>query len=360
MTDPGPRDDLTDVPGFRAGSAEDPEAGTGCTVILCPPDGAVGGVDQRGGAPGTRETDPLRPLHLVERCHAVLLTGGSAFGLDAAGGVVRYLERLGVGFDTRAARVPIVPAAVLYDLAFGRSDVRPDSDMGQDACREAERGAPVRQGNAGAGCGATVGKIFGLDRASKGGLGSASDQVAPGLFVGAIAAVNAFGDVVDPASGEIMAGARGPSEGPLWADTVEVMRRQGGIRGFDRDPASTSVTSAGGAGTTAHAGTDQPEPRGTSTVLVVVATNARLDKEGANILALMAGAGMARTVRPVHTSVDGDIVFALAAGDRACDVNLLGAAAADVAARAIVAAVTRAESLHGVPCAREVRASRSV
>ena len=182
------RNDLTDVPGFRAGSAENAHVATGCTVILGPDEGAVGGVDQQGGAPGTRETDPLRPLHLVDRCHAVLVSGGSAFGLEAAGGVVRYLERRGIGYPTKAARVPIVPAAVIYDLAVGDASVRPDAAMGETACIEAEKGEKVRTGNVGVGCGATVGKINGLEGAMKGGLGSASTEPIAGIFVGAVVA----------------------------------------------------------------------------------------------------------------------------------------------------------------------------
>lgn len=357
------RDDLTDVPGFRVGSAENADACTGCTVILCPPEGAVGGVDQRGGAPGTRETDPMRPLHLVDRCHAVLLAGGSAFGLDAAGGVVRYLERAGIGFPTVAARVPIVPAAVIYDLGVGRADVRPDAAMGETACAEAERGDVVRQGNAGAGFGATVGKVHGIEGAMKGGLGSASVEAANGVVVGAVVVVNAFGDVCDPASGRILAGARRPGKqapatqgagsrtadpqasGPptpatqapdslidpgAFADTVEVMRQRGG-RPLGFAPASTN------------------------TLLAVVATNARMGKEGANVLAQMAAAGFARAVRPVHTQVDGDTIFALASGERECDVSLVGALAADIVATATVRAIHRAKALAGIPCADDVR-----
>jgi L-aminopeptidase/D-esterase-like protein len=344
----GGRNDLTDVPGFRVGSAEDREACTGCTVILCPPDGAVGGVEQRGGAPGTRETDPLRPLHLVDRCHAVLLTGGSAFGLDAAGGVVRYLERRGIGFATRAARVPIVPAAVLYDLGLGRADLRPDASMGEAACREAELGGPARLGSVGAGCGASVGKVRGMEWAVKGGLGSASAEVIPGVFVGAVAAVNAFGDVIDPENGRILAGARAESDpdgskvGPdgsshvaspmLFADTVEVMRSRGARLGFGSAPPAKG---------------DPVE--GTNTVIAAVATNARLDKEGTNILAAMAMSGFARVLRPCHTTVDGDTLFALASGEVECDVNLLGAVASDTVARAIASGVLRAQALGGLP-----------
>jgi L-aminopeptidase/D-esterase-like protein len=368
----GRRNDLTDVPGFRVGSAEDPEACTGCTVILCPPEGAVGGVEQRGGAPGTRETDPLRPLHLVDRCHAVLLTGGSAFGLDAAGGVVRYLERLGIGFPTRAARVPIVPAAVLYDLGLGRADVRPDAAMGEAACREAEPGGPARLGSVGAGCGASVGKVRGMEWAVKGGLGSASAEVIPGVFIGAVAAVNAFGDVIDPGTGRILAGARAGSRpdgsmagrddgaaGPgskargamRFADTVEVMRSLGGRLGFG------SAATNEDAGTDPERGSDpghRATPDGTNTVIAVVATNARLDKEGANILASMAMSGFARVLRPCHTTVDGDTLFALASGAVECDVNLVGAVAADTVARAILRAVLQARSLGGIPAVRSL------
>lgn len=332
-----PRDDLTDVPGFRVGSGEDPNAATGCTVVLCPADGAVGGVHQMGGAPGTRETDPLRPLHLVDRCHAVLLTGGSAFGLDAAGGVVRHLEHAGIGFETRAARVPIVPAAVIYDLAIGRPDVRPDATMGEAACLEAELGGPVRQGNAGVGCGATVGKAHGLDWAMKGGLGSASVEAIPGVVVGALVAVNAFGDILDREGGRILAGTRIPDSQPgepAFADTVSVLRARG-------------------------EGSLRFAPRETNTVLAVVATNARLDKEAANVLAQMAGSGLARTVRPVHTQVDGDTIFALASGSRSCDVSLLGAIASDVVALATMRGVLSARALHGIPCAGELRGTFS-
>ena len=221
---------ITAVPGIRVGHAQNDEALTGCTVILCE-DGAVGGVDQRGGAPGTRETDLLRPLHRVEKVHGVLLTGGAAFGLDATGGVMRYLEERGVGFDVGVARVPIVPAAVIFDLAIGRADVRPDAAMAYQACVNATTD-PVAEGNVGAGTGATVGKILGMQSATKTGVGSACVEIVEGLFVGAIAVVNALGDVIDPRNGEIIAGAR--SEGS-FADTLKVMRdMQVLINGLDQ------------------------------------------------------------------------------------------------------------------------------
>jgi L-aminopeptidase/D-esterase-like protein len=303
---------ITDVPGIRVGHATNTEAMTGCTVVLCPKDGAVGGVDQRGGSPGTRETDLLRPMHLVQRVHAVLLAGGSAFGLDAAGGVVHWLEERGIGYDTRVARVPIVPAAILNDLKVGRADVRPDAAMGYAACQAADEG-PVAEGSVGAGTGCTVGSILGQGRASKAGLGTASVDLGGGLVVGAIVAVNAFGDVVDPRSGEILAGAR-VVRGEGFAGTLATMKSRVG-------------KAIGRLSSRNH------------TVIGVVATNARLTKEGINKVAQMAHDGLARAVRPAHTPFDGDTLFALATGQKHADVNLVGAFAAEVVAEAIVRAV---------------------
>ncbi len=303
---------ITDVPKIRVGHVTDIEAMTGCTVVLCPPRGAVGGVDQRGGAPGTRETDLLRPMHLVERVHAVLLAGGSAFGLDAAGGVVRWLEERGVGFNTGVARVPIVPAAILFDLAVGKADVRPDAAMGYAACKAAHSG-PLLEGSVGAGTGCTVGKVLGPGRASKSGLGTASVNLGGGLVVGAVVAVNAFGDVVDPHTGEILAGVRS-SNGEKQPGTLELIK---GLVG------KTALHLAG----RSH------------TVIGVVATNARLTKEETNKVAQMAHDGLARAVRPAHTMFDGDTIFALATGRKRADVNLVGAYAAEVVSTSIVRAV---------------------
>jgi len=311
---------ITDVPGIRVGHATNAEAMTGCTVVLCPPEGAVGGVDQRGGAPGTRETDLLRPMHMVERVHGVLLAGGSAFGLDAATGVVRWLEEQGIGFDTRVARVPIVPAAILYDLDVGRADIRPDAAMGYAACQAASDG-PVAEGRVGVGSGCTVGKVLGAGSASKSGLGTASVNLGSGLVVGALIAVNAFGDVVDPRTGQILAGARALTGGG-WADTLTTMK---GLVG------KTILRFSG---------------RG-HTVIGVVATNARLTKEGANKVAQMAHDGLARAVRPAHTMFDGDTLFALATGQKSADVNLVGAYAAEVVAEAIVRAAKTANEQTG-------------
>jgi len=304
---------ITDVPGIRVGHATNKEAMTGCTVVLCPPQGAMGGVDQRGGAPGTRETDLLRPLHLVERVHAVLLSGGSAFGLDAAGGVVRWLEEQGIGYDTGVAKVPIVPAAVIFDLGMGRSDVRPDAAMGYAACEAAADG-PVAEGSIGVGTGCKVGAILGSARSTKAGVGTASVDLGGGLVVGAIVAMNAFGDVIDPRSGEILAGARA-LRGEGFADTLATMK---GMMG------KTVLRLAA---------------RGQS-VVGVVATNARLTKEEVNKVAQMAHNGLAKTVRPAHTMLDGDTFFALASGQKRADVNLIGAYAAEVMAEAIIRSVT--------------------
>ena len=325
---------ITDVPGIKVGQVEDREALTGCTVVLTP-DGAVGGVDQRGGAPGTRETDLLRPMHAVEKVHAVVLAGGSAFGLDAATGVVRYLEEQGVGFPTGVVKVPIVPAAILFDLAIGNSDVRPDAAMGYAACEAATRERPA-EGNAGAGMGATVGKILGMAGAMKSGVGTASVDLGGGVIVGAIIAVNAVGDVIDPATGEIQAGTRpvkvgpiGVGEGAIFANTMAVMKGMAG-------KLALRFASRG------------------NTVIGVVATNAGLTKEEANKVAQMAQDGLARAVRPAHTMLDGDTLFALSTGSKGADVNLIGAYAAEVVASAIVSAVNSAEGVDGIPSASDL------
>ena len=334
------RNAITDVPGLRVGHAHDEEALTGCTVVLCE-GGAVGGVDQRGGAPGTRETDAMHPLHLVQQVHAVVLAGGSAFGLDAATGVVRYLEERGVGFDVRVAKVPIVPAAILFDLGIGRADVRPDAAMGYQACQNASADPPA-EGNAGAGMGATVGKILGPGQAMKSGIGTASMEIGGGVVVAAIVAVNAFGDVIDPATGQILAGARtlqqGPvriGTGPVFADTLQVMKTLVG---------RTSL----GFSTREH------------TVIGVVASNARLDKEQTNKVAQMAQDGLARTIRPAHTMLDGDTIFALSTGAHKADVNIVGAFAAEVLAQAVLRGVRAARPAGGLLSASELAAMGSV
>ncbi|HUE89383.1 MAG TPA: P1 family peptidase [Vicinamibacterales bacterium] len=328
---------LTEVHGIRVGHYTLTERPTGCTAILVDGAGAAGGVSQRGGAPGTRETDVLDPLNLVDTVNAIVLSGGSAFGLDAAQGVVRYLEERGVGYKTGAGVVPIVPAAILYDLGVGdKPQIRPTAACGAAAAKAATTG-PVAEGNVGAGAGATVGKMGGLAehpgypagrrRPMKGGTGSAAIRLPNGLVVAALAAVNAVGDIVDPTTGVVVAGARNP-DGSL-ADVRKLLRE----------------------------GAVMAEPRaGENTTIGVVATNARLSKTDANRLALMADDGFAKAIVPSHTVGDGDTVFALATGRWTGEVSLtlLGALAAEVMAEAIVRAVSMADSIPGVPSAREL------
>lgn len=294
---------ITDVRGIEVGHAQDDEALTGCTVILCRK-GAVAGVDVRGGAPGTRETDLLDPVNLVEKVHAVVLAGGSAFGLEAASGVMRYLEEKKIGLNTGAAKVPIVPAAILYDLSLGRADVRPDSAMGYRAAAAASSRTPA-EGNVGAGTGASVGKMRGMKYAMKSGMGTWSINL-NGLIIGALVAVNAVGDVIDPDNGKVLAGLR-PSGTLAWMKKNQA-----------RPPAKSN------------------------TVIGVIATNARLTKAQATKVAQMAQDGLARVIRPAHTPFDGDTIFALATGEKKADVSLVGAFAAEVMAESILRAVKMA------------------
>jgi L-aminopeptidase/D-esterase-like protein len=315
---------LTDVPGIKVGHWTNLDAGTGCTVILCG-QGAVAGVDVRGGAPGTRETDLLDPTCTVDRIHAILLGGGSAFGLAAADGVMQWLEEHGIGFDTGVARVPVVPAAILFDLGFRSPAIRPTAASGYAACEAATDDA-VEQGNAGAGAGATCGKMRGPAFAMKAGLGSASIRIEGGVIVAAMVAVNALGDVVDWRSGRIVAGARSPRG-----------------KGFANEAGPSATLSSMPVRTPAS-----------NTTLAVVATNAALDKAMATKVAQMAQDGLARAIRPSHTQFDGDTVFALSVGEQTCDVSRLGAAAADMLADAVVNAVRAAEALGGLPAARNM------
>ncbi len=310
--------DITDIPGIRIGHNTNLEAGTGCTVILCDTP-AVGGVDVRGGAPATRETDLLRPLHLVDVVHAIVLTGGSAFGLDTASGVMRYLEERHIGYDVGVAKVPIVPAAAIFDLAFGSATVRPNAEAGYHACQDASN-EPTQQGNVGAGTGATVGKMLGPAFAMKGGLGSASTTLADGTLVGALVVVNAFGNILDDKTQQVIAGGQPPFS--------------------------------------AEGTTNNANPL-SNTTIAVVATDAALTKEEANKVAQMAHNGLAQVIRPAHTLFDGDTVFALSLGPRtqqpidlatnAYQVSMIGAAAAKVLAQAIINGVRQATDLHGVP-----------
>ena len=320
---------LTQVAGLKVGHHTLTERPTGCTVVLVDGAGAVGGVSQRGAAPGTRETDLLDPLNMVERVNAIVLTGGSAYGLDAAQGVVRYLEERKVGYPIAGTVVPIVPAAVLMDLGFGGSStIRPTADCGYRAATTASDGA-VAEGNVGAGAGATVGKLGGRDRAMKAGLGSASISLPNGLVVGAIVAVNAVGDVIDPTTGMVVAGVR-TEDGKRLADARVLLR---------------SPLPANGA----------PQPGGNTTI-AIVATNARLTKAEVSRVALMADDGLARAVSPSHTTGDGDTVFSLATStwQGQADVTTIGALAADALSEAIVRAAVHATSSGGLPAARDL------
>jgi L-aminopeptidase/D-esterase-like protein len=319
---------ITDVVGIKVGHFSDARRPTGCTVILCE-EGATAGVDVRGSAPGTRETDLLDPKNLVQQVHAVVLSGGSAFGLDAATGVVRYLEERGVGYDTGVARVPIVPAAILFDLGVGDAKIRPDAEAGYKACKAAQSSAPA-EGNVGAGAGATVGKMFGMRRAMKGGLGTASIRVGNDLTVGAMVAVNAVGDIIDPATSKLIAGAR----------TADGKKLQGAMAGLLRGE------------------TLPPLFGGTNTTIGVVATDARLDKAQAQKVAQMAHDGLARTINPAHTMFDGDTIFAIATGKssstKPANVTLIGALAAEAMAQAVVRAIKAARGIQNLPSAAEL------
>jgi L-aminopeptidase/D-esterase-like protein len=312
-------DDITDIPGIRVGHVTNLEAATGCTVILCDHP-AVGGVDVRGGSPATRETDLLHPSRLIEEVHAIVLSGGSAFGLDAASGVMRYLAERQIGYDVGVAHVPIVPAAAIFDLAIGAANVYPNADDGYRACEQASSG-PIAQGNVGGGTGATVGKLTSPLLAMKGGLGSASMQMADGTLVGALVVVNALGNIFDPETQHMIAGTR-------------------------------SLLEDGAAGINPFS----------NTTIAAIATNASLTKEEVNKVAQMAHDGYAQAIRPVHTMFDGDAIFALALGPRlqsrpevivaAQRTSLIGATAASVLARAIKKAIHHAQDLHNVPAAR--------
>jgi L-aminopeptidase/D-esterase-like protein len=311
-------DDITDIPGIRVGHVTDLAAATGCTVILCDRP-AIGGVDVRGGSPATRETDLLHPSRLVEEVHAIVLTGGSAFGLDAASGVMRYLAEQKIGYDVGVARVPIVPAAAIFDLAIGSASIYPDAAAGYRACQLANTG-PLAQGNVGGGTGATVGKLASPLLATKGGLGSASMQMADGTLVGAIVVVNALGNIFDPETQQMIAGTQSPL----------------GDGATGGNPFS-------------------------NTTIAAIATDASLSKEAVNKVAQMAHDGFAQAIRPAHTMFDGDAIFALALGPRqqarpetlvaAQRTSLIGATAASVLARAITKAIRSAEDLHNVPAA---------
>ncbi|GFZ31851.1 peptidase [Clostridium zeae] len=306
-----------DIEGIRIGHSENLEAGTGCTVIICK-EGASGGVEVRGGAPGTRETDLLNPTEMVEKIHAVVLSGGSAFGLDAAAGVMEYLENNDIGFDVSVTKVPIVCQAVLFDLLCGNGKIRPDKKMGFDACINSETLKEDLNGNIGAGTGATVGKILGPQFSMKGGLGTYAVQVGD-LQIGAIVAVNCLGDVIDPSTNEIIAGALDENF-ENFVNTEEVMISQYSKK--------NNVFNG-------------------NTTIGLIATNAILTKAEANKVASMAHNGFGRTMRPAHTMVDGDTIFTMATGNVVSDINVVGLLSARVMEKAIINAIKSAESSYG-------------
>jgi L-aminopeptidase/D-esterase-like protein len=318
---------ITRVPGFAVGHASDFKGVTGCTVILCPP-GTVGSVDVRGSAAGTRQLDALTGLHIVNEVHGVCIAGGSAFGLDAAGGVMEYLEERGRGFDVAVTRVPTVPSAVIYDLSVGSCRARPDKAMGYAAC-QAARTEPQGNGSLGAGTGATVGKLLGIQQAVKGGLGTALLQGPGELLVGALAVVNAFGDVIDPDTGEILAGTRTAPDSPEFANAAALLRR-GFVRRAFGEPTNTTIG--------------------------VVAVNARLSREQARKIAQMGHNALARSIRPVHTLFDGDTVFVLAHPQVVADLHVVGVLAEAALQQAILNAVTSAHNLGVLPSYQDLQA----
>jgi len=350
------KDAITDVTGIKVGHAQDTLAGTGCTVILCEK-GAVTGVDVRGGAPSTRETDLLSPMNIVPQAHAVFLSGGSAFGLPSAAGVMKYLEERGIGFDVGVTKIPIVPGAAIFDLTVGNHTVRPTSTMAYNACEQATQGINDQrvndqginnqrinnqrinnqrinnqrinnqgiysQGNIGAGTGATVGKIAGMEYAMKGGLGSASIKSGE-LVVGALVVVNCLGDVVDPITGKIIAGSLMENKRG-FRNTMRVLKQ--GSEDSRLSIFSSSISE--------------------NTTIGVIATNACLNKADAMRVAMMTHDGYARTIKPAHTMYDGDTVFCMSTGDVQCDLSKIGALAADVMAQAVINAIQKAESSYG-------------
>lgn len=314
---------ITDIEGIKVGHVSDPVGCTGCTVILCE-GGAVCGIDIRGSASGTRQVDALNISHIVEQVHAVLLSGGSSFGLDAATGVVRYLEEKGVGFDVGIAKIPIVPTAVIFDLFMGSPKARPTSEMGYQACLNA--GLEVGEGSVGAGTGATVGKLFDLSRAMKGGLGTCSIGMPDGLKVAALVVVNAFGDIIDNITGKIIVGARTEAKSLELANTVNSIK-QGHVK------KQFGIV---------------------NTTLGVVVTNARFNKREITKVAQMAQGGLIKTISPVHTTFDGDLVFGISAGTIEADINKVGVLGEFVIAEAIKRAVKKADGFGIIPAFKDI------
>ena len=312
---------ILDVKGIKVGQVQQMEGLTGCSVIICE-EGAVCGVDVRGSAPGTRETDLLDPINMIQKVHAVVLSGGSAFGLEATCGVSKYLEENGIGFDVGVAKVPIVTGAVLFDLGVGDPKCRPNIDMGYEACKVASS-TNLEQGNFGAGCGATVGKIKGSNFCTKGGIGSYSIKLDNGLVVAALIAVNAFGDVYE--EGKVIAGVLNDSKDE-FLNTYDLMKQGVNKGGFNID----------------------------NTTIGVVATNAKLDKAQCKKVSQMAHNGYAKTIFPIHTPHDGDTIFTLATGEVETDVTLLGSLATEVVEKSIINAIKNAKSINNIPSYNEI------
>jgi len=323
---------ITDVPGIRVGHASNFKALTGCTVILCE-EGATGGVDIRGTAAATRQIDALSPLHLVDQIHAILLTGGSAFGLDATGGVMSFLEERGKGFDVIKTKVPSVPTAVIFDFGIGDHRVRPDRKMGYQACLNAS--TKVEEGSVGAGTGATVGKLFGIERAMKGGVGTSSILGPKGLVVGAVVVVNAFGDVLDPKTGRILAGARRSNKSLYFANSARwikagVSRKQfGAVDSSDSSPFNTT--------------------------LGVIATNANFSKKEIHQVAQIAHSGLARMISPLHSTFDGDLIFAISYGKKIVDVNTVGLLGKEALMESVKRAITKADGFGIIPAYKDIQ-----
>lgn len=312
---------ILDIKGIKVGQVEDLEGLTGCTVVICE-EGAVCGVDVRGSAPGTRETDLLDPINMVQKVHAVVLSGGSAFGLESTCGVSRYLEEHNIGFDVGVAKVPIVAGAVLFDLVVGNPKSRPDIEMGYKAC-EVANDKELKQGNFGAGCGATVGKVKGVDYCMKGGIGSYSIKLDNGLIVAALVAVNAFGDVYE--NGKVIAGVLN-SEKSKVLNTYDLMKNGINSGGFNID----------------------------NTTIGIVATNAKLTKAECKKISQMSHNGYAKAIFPIHTPHDGDTIFTIATGEVESDVTLLGSIATEVVEKSIINAIKNAKSIDNIPSYEEI------
>ena len=310
---------ITDIEGVSVGHASDFEGLTGVTAILTS-SGMIGGINISGFATSTRQIDALSPSHIISKVHAICIAGGSAYGLDATSGVMSFLEQKGSGFDVGVARIPIVPSAAIFDLRVGSAKSRPDKDMGYLACQQATDGKVV-EGSIGAGTGATVGKFYGIEQAMKGGVGIAGDTLKSGLIVGALAVVNAFGDVKDPISGKILAGARKGKNSRQFADTLEMMRK----------------------------GVQRPVSAFQNTTIGVIVTNAKLNKQSASTVAKMASIGMTKAISPGQTIYDGDIVFTLASCQIEVDYHTVGLMAEEMLIKAIIRGVTEAKEVKGIP-----------